>query len=195
MSIKYEDFYLIINGEAGRYTVEAQGPGQISTEPAPFVYQETEQLRQELKQIQLGRSPSREAMPQIGAFLFSALMPPPILLAFGKANRALPKDTQLRLRLNIRPPELARLPWELLFNPYDEFFVATRRSQPVVRFLDSSAHPVASLQIEDTLKVLLVQANPFDLPPLNLEQKRRSYKTYEFVSTGTQFPHPFPPYC
>jgi len=80
MSIKYEDFYLIINGKAGHYTVEAQGPGQMTTSPVPFVYQETEKLRQELKQIQSGYSPSREAMQKIGVFLFNTLMPPPILL-------------------------------------------------------------------------------------------------------------------
>lgn len=130
MYTNYEDFYLIINGEAGRYTVEAQGPGQISTEPIEFFYREREAPYEALESIQEGYSPSSEEMAVVGAWLFGLLMPPPILMAFGSVRRGLPEHTRLRLRLNIRPPELARLPWELLFNLYDESFVATRRSQP-----------------------------------------------------------------
>lgn len=171
---KYEDFYLIVNGIEGRYTVEAQGPGQISTDPVPFVYRDSFELWEELEEIQAGYSPSREAMRRVGTLLFEALMPPPILLAFGRAGSALSQGQQLRLRLNIRPAELARLPWELLFHPHDESFLATRRSQPLVRFLDSSSKPVASLQIEGPLKVLLVQAAPRDLSQLNLADSEQA---------------------
>jgi len=71
---------------------------------------------------------------------------------------------------------LARLPWELLFNPYNKSFIATRRSQPVVRFLDSSTRPPASLHIQGPLKVLLVQASPFNLSPLNLEASEKAIR-------------------
>jgi hypothetical protein len=41
MPPSYEDFFLVINGRSGAYTVEAQGPGEVRVSPLPFEYQET----------------------------------------------------------------------------------------------------------------------------------------------------------
>ena len=108
----YEDFYLIVNGKDGHYTVEAQGSGQVSTEPVPFVYREDFELEEALEEIFSGYSPSRSGMQLIGEWLFNILLPTPILMALGSTRQALSDGVRLRLRLNIRPPELARLPWE-----------------------------------------------------------------------------------
>lgn len=100
-------------------------------------------------------------------------MPRPILAAFQRAHVMLEPDQLLRLRLNIRPSELARLPWELLYDKYEELFLATRRTMPLVRFIDSGTIPLKQLDFDD-LKTLLVQANPKDSEPLNLRSSERA---------------------
>lgn len=108
------------------------------------------------------------AAQQVGEYLFDLLMPPPILVAFSRAYSILQEGEHLRLRLNVRPPELARLPWELLYNRYEQTFLVTRRTMPLVRFVDSNPSPLTRHGNTDETKSLLVQSNPKDLEPLNL---------------------------
>ena len=159
MKPKYEDFYLIVDGEPGHYTVEAEGPGNIRTGRARFEYQETEELRVELNQIRAGFAPSRPRMQAVGETLFKALFPYEILPAFVGAKSGLPQDTHLRLKLIIRPPELGLLPWELTYDILDRTFIAARRSRPIVRYVEQGTPP-EPLLARRPLRVLYVQANP-----------------------------------
>jgi len=178
MFAEYADFELIVNEVSDYYAVEARGPQQISIEPMPLAIDLTSALSdrefaQVLAQLQRGYAPSVGQMQKIGTLLFDALMPPPIRSAYARTQSGLEIGTSLRLRLNIRPAKLATLPWELLFNPSQNYFLATRRTQPIVRFLDS-AHPVAPLRIDGPLSVLLVQAQPIGLAPLSLEKSAKA---------------------
>ncbi|MFL7791007.1 MAG: CHAT domain-containing protein [Anaerolineae bacterium] len=159
MSLKYQDFFLTVNGSQGKYTVEARGPGQISVPPLPFDYHETEELRVELNRIKEGFAPKRDRMEMVGTLLFNTLFPRKIIRAFGKAMDALEEGERMRLKLVVRPPDLSHLPWELLYDPDDEFFMAARLTSPIVRFIESGT-PVASLLAKDPVRVLYLQANP-----------------------------------
>lgn len=178
MFAEYTDFELIVNEGSGGYTVEARGPQQISIEPMPLPIDllstlTEREFAQALVQLQRGYAPSVGQMQKIGALLFDALMPPPIRSAYARTQSGLETRTSLRLRLNIRPAQLAGLPWELLFDHSQNHFLATRRTQPIVRFLDS-AHPVAQLRIDGPLSVLLLQAQPIGLAPLSLEKSAKA---------------------
>jgi hypothetical protein len=165
---QYEDFFLILQGAEGNYTIEGRGPGEVSVPPLPLGFAFTEDLKKEVDLIAQGYAPTRERMEEVGSALFDALFPRALARAFGRAYEALPKDAHLRIKLAVRPPELNRLPWELLFNPDDRFFMGARVTYPIVRYVESGT-PVASLLATETLKVLYIQAQPQGMAALNLE--------------------------
>ena len=180
MFAEYADFELIVNEVGDDYTVEARGPDEMSIEPQPLAINLTlafseSGLAQALARLERGYAPSVKQMEEIGGLLFDALMPPPIRSAYARAQSTLKRDATLRLRLNIRLPKLFALPWELLFDRTQHYFLATRRTQPIVRFLDNP-QPVAQLHIDGPPALLLVQAQPFDLPPLSLEKSAQALK-------------------
>ncbi|MGB0383733.1 MAG: CHAT domain-containing protein [Ardenticatenaceae bacterium] len=79
------------------------------------------------------------------------------------------KGLRIRLRLN-DVPELARLPWEYLHDPASERSFVLSHQTPIVRYLEiqSSHQP---LELARPLRVLMVIANPYDFPALNVEQE------------------------
>jgi len=173
--IRYDDFFLIIQGNEGNYTIEARGPGEISVPPLHLDFSFTDDLKNEIEMIAQGFAPTRERMQDSGSALYDALFPNKIARLFGRAFGELPEDTYLRLKLIVRPPELNRLPWELIFNPEDEFFMTTRQTYPLVRYVES-ATPVASLLTPQTLRVLYIQAQPKDTAVLNLEASEKALR-------------------
>jgi hypothetical protein len=164
---EYQDFLFVVDGSPGAYSVEAQGPGGVRVPPTRFAYEETDQVHAILGRIRAGLTPSREGMQTVGAALFDALFPRPVIRAFERAPDALPPGAGLRLKLVVRPPELGELPWELLYDPDQEVFLAARLSVPLVRFVESGT-PAASLLARRPLRVLQVLASPADAPALDL---------------------------
>lgn len=171
----YHDFILSVTGTPGNYFVSASAPGSIDVPPEPFIYQPSPELAYELERVRNGDAPTKERMQEIGGLLFNALFTRRISRAFGRSYNSIPAGESLRLKLALQPPELAALPWELLFDPDEEVFLAARLSYPVVRHVESGI-PVASPVTTQTLKVLYVQASPVDLPPLELEKSEKSLR-------------------
>jgi hypothetical protein len=69
-------------------------------------------------------------------------------------------DDGVRLRLRIEAPEIARLPWELLYWPTRQCFLGTSIHTPVVRYLEI-AEPIRDLTTAAPVRVLVViPANP-----------------------------------
>ena len=77
----------------------------------------------------------------------------------------------LRLRLRFEPPELAALPWEYLYDPQEERFLAISPETPVVRYVPmrSATRPTA---VTPPLRVLVVISSPSDVPPLDVTQEK-----------------------
>jgi hypothetical protein len=78
----------------------------------------------------------------------------------------------LRLKLCIRPPRLAALPWEFLYDPRDGEYVSLSRYTPIVRYLDLP-QPASPLEVTLPLRILGVIASPKDLAPLDIEREKR----------------------
>jgi hypothetical protein len=78
----------------------------------------------------------------------------------------------LRLRLT-DTPELAGLPWEFLYDPRRNRFLALSLRTPLVRYLDlpDPPHP---LQVEGPLRLLVMISSPSDYPTLDVEQEWRT---------------------
>jgi nucleoid-associated protein YgaU len=64
-------------------------------------------------------------------------------------------------------PELARLPWELLYSPQDEDYVFSDRFKPLVRRLALDVAPPV-LAVTPPLRLLVVIATPSDRPELQV---------------------------
>ena len=75
----------------------------------------------------------------------------------------------LRIRLRLSDcPELADLPWELLYDRSDDSFLALSDRTPVVRYVQLPDPPRA-LHVSLPLRVLVIRSEPVDCPGLDLE--------------------------
>ncbi len=77
----------------------------------------------------------------------------------------------LRLKLRIRPPELAVLPWEFLFDTDRGDYVTLSRYTPIVRYLEVE-RSIRPLEIEPPLRVLGMIANPRRMLQMDAAQER-----------------------
>ncbi|NOZ29475.1 MAG: CHAT domain-containing protein [Chloroflexi bacterium] len=162
---RYEDFEIELepeSGSAGRYRVRvlnspAQEARGIFVNPLP-----PEALED--------YPPSPQDAQAIGRQLFSALFRDQVLTRWRESEAiARERDRGLRLRLRV-PPELAALPWELLFDPETGRFLAHSSQQPLVRqpLMGGAVQPVEVR----LLRVLVALASPAGLPDLRVAEER-----------------------
>ena len=101
------------------------------------------------------RSISPEDVQTLGVELYRRLFVDKIGLLFNRSlGVALANDDLgLRLRLRIDAPELAVLPWELLYSPERHLFLAASIETPLSRYLNLP-QPVRSLEYPKTVRIL-----------------------------------------
>lgn len=118
------------------------------------------------------------AAPQVvGGALFDAVFRGDILSCLRRSWDAAQrggKGLRIRLRLS-ETPELAALPWELLYDRDSANFLALSRETPLVRYLDLP-EPAESIEPELKLRVLAVIASPSDYPALDVEREWQNLK-------------------
>jgi tetratricopeptide (TPR) repeat protein len=192
----FEEFALRLQGNGEKGTVTLIGSA-YGVREAPFTLQrpmrDFEELIQGLEPLlRSGRSartmrnletrdPSMDFSPEaIGTMLFQSLFPEAIRDAFlqslARAEREPETGLRLRLVLDPRTPELARLaalPWELLCRVDTGDFIARNPLTPFVRYFEVPRLS-APIQLTSSFKVLVVTALPADVPPLNVEAERES---------------------
>lgn len=88
----------------------------------------------------------------------------------GSYRAACERNRGLRLRLNIDDWDLARLPWELLYNTRRDEFLVFEPKVSVVRYLRLPEAPPA-LRQSDVIKVLVVVASPQDVIALEWQRE------------------------
>jgi CHAT domain-containing protein len=105
---------------------------------------------------------------QLHAFLFAE----PIRAAYLSSREAARQsDRGLRLGLRVHQPELAVLPWELLYDAQEACFVALSGHTSLTRSLPGAL--VSPLPpVPHPCRLLLVTASPADWPRLDVEQER-----------------------
>jgi WD40 repeat protein len=108
---------------------------------------------------------------QLGQRLFEALVTDDVRgLYVASAQRAREEGRVLRLVLRIRPPGLARLPWEFLFDPARQDYLGL--SLPLVRYPQVLA-PRQPLQAAPPLQILGMVARPGDRDALQVDDEQR----------------------
>ncbi len=129
--------------------------------------------------LKVGRFRSRarriEAAPvaaakQVGGRLFEAVFAG----VTGECLRRcvdLAREQQATLRIRLRLsgcPELADLPWELLYDRDDDWFLALSGRTPVVRYVQMP-NPPRAVPVTLPLRVLVIRSEPTDYPQLDLD--------------------------
>jgi tetratricopeptide (TPR) repeat protein len=128
--------------------------------------------------LKVGRFRSRtrriEAAPiaaakQVGGQLFEAVFTGVTGECLRRClDRARDRQATLRIRLRLSGcPELADLPWELLYDRHDDWFLALSDRTPVVRYVQLPDPPRA-VPVTLPLRVLVIRSEPADYPRLDL---------------------------
>ncbi|MBO3752555.1 CHAT domain-containing protein [Streptosporangiaceae bacterium NEAU-GS5] len=113
---------------------------------------------------------SGRSLEKIGGRLFDALFGGDVgALLLASRNDSETRDRLLRIVL-LLPSELARLPWECLFDTKRGTFICSRT--PVVRYV-AIPEPIRPVTVNPPLRVLGMIAQPDDLPELDVENERR----------------------
>ncbi|MBC9711573.1 CHAT domain-containing protein [Streptomyces sp. TRM66268-LWL] len=114
--------------------------------------------------------PEERPVQELGRILFDILMAGEGRALFATArHRAAEADRSLRLVLRVRPPELARLPWEFLFDSAENSYVCT--TVALVR-RPELAVPQRPLTVAAPLRILCMAARPDGLDPLAVQSER-----------------------
>jgi formylglycine-generating enzyme required for sulfatase activity len=127
-----------------------------------------------VKQARIRRLRANEELKlarEFGATLFERLFSGAVLEGFRASRAALPPGERLRLRLRL-PPDLAPIPWELLYDPRDEQFLALAHDLALLRYPQAPA-ALAPLKVDGPLQVMVVLASPAgaDYPPIRLDRE------------------------
>ena len=177
----YEDFDLLIEpGPPGSYRARVLRSPAGESAPVqftlPFSSMELENLVLKIgRGRRRARGPGRpESAPlkEFGGRLYSAVFQDELRDALQRSlslTRAQGVGLRLRLRL-ADTPELAELPWEFLYDPRHNRFLAQSRRTPLVRYLDlpDPPHP---LNVDGPLRLLVMISSLSDQAELDAEQE------------------------
>ena len=112
-----------------------------------------------------------QSLRRVGQELFAAVFPDwAQALLVSSRNEAERAGGALRIVLRLRPPELAVLPWELLYS--DRYGGYLCRRSPMVRYVNVP-EPVRPLTVTSPLRVLGMTALPADLTALDADAEQR----------------------
>jgi hypothetical protein len=113
------------------------------------------------------------SVQEFGGRLFDTFFDGEVRSCYDASQRlAAQQGKGLRLKLRIKSPRLAALPWEFLYDSREGDFICLSREKPLVRYLDLS-RPVQPLAVSPPLRVLGVLASPRDLDPLNVRREKQ----------------------
>lgn len=116
--------------------------------------------------------PNGEEVRRLGAALYDALF-------YGALGNALRSslgriDDRDGLRLNLRlhrTPELASLPWEILYDPAAERFLALDERTQIVRYLALNLPEPPALHTQPPVRILALLTSPAGLDQLDIDRE------------------------
>jgi hypothetical protein len=117
-------------------------------------------------------SPEMEAAKAFGGRLFQAVFSDEVRGCLRSSlDQANHQGAGLRIRLRLaNVPELSDVPWEYLYNPALNRFLALSAETPLVRYLDLP-EMIRPLAIQPPLRILVMIASPSDYPPLDVKRE------------------------
>lgn len=181
----YLDFELEISLGRGReYTATVvHSPAGEARETFRFPFGELE-LENRLQALQIALlssgdrrrrmlSQEEQAVRDFGQELFDALIVGEVRSRYDVSlSEAVRQGKGLRLKLRIRPPGLAALPWEFLYDARQAEYVCLSRQTPIVRYLELP-QPIQPVTVTLPLHILGMIASPSDLMPLDVTREKQ----------------------
>ena len=176
--MNYQDFDLLIDrsGENLRAQVINSPAGQATAEfSLPFSEDKLENFL-----LRLGgrarRGTTRRVETQemnaaktFGAALFSAVFSGDVKACFRSSfDEARRQNAGLRIRLRLADPSVVDLPWEYLYNPAVNRFLALSIHTPLVRYMDLPER-IQPISVTPPIRVLVMISSPTDFPALDVE--------------------------
>ncbi|GAA2199801.1 CHAT domain-containing protein [Sinomonas flava] len=137
-----------------------------------------EQLRDVESTVLASSVPTRRVLPRseqilrgMGSDLFAAAFPRDVYGTY-RASLAAAADSGERLRvvLSFAAPQLAALPWELMYDSGIGAYVC--RSEPLLRTIPAEDYHPKPLRITPPLRILGIVASPRGLPQLDVEAEK-----------------------
>lgn len=111
---------------------------------------------------------SEQSLHEVGTGLFRAVFDGAVNNAYrASLGAAQHQRKRLRLVLSLTAPELAAVPWEMLFDPDDGRYLC--RQRPLVRHIPAPDFDPLPLEVTPPLRVLCFVASPRNLGALNTE--------------------------
>jgi CHAT domain-containing protein len=121
-------------------------------------------------------SAEEQAVQEFGRGLFDSLFTGDVRSLYDRIRRrAAHDDWGVRVKLRIRSPELAALPWEFLYDPRQNEYVCLSRNTPLIRYLELT-QTVQPLTVKPPLRILGMVASPKDLAALDIEREKQRVK-------------------
>jgi hypothetical protein len=162
----------VLNSPAGQAAVEFERP-LSSLELENFVLRIARSLGEARRNVRRLESSEREAAKTVGHRLFEAVFRDDVQSSFrASLNEAERRGAGLRLRIRLDVPELADLPWELLYNPAQNRFFCLSPDTPLVRYMELP-EGVRHLTVKPPLNVLVMISSPLNLPQLDVADEWR----------------------
>ena len=179
----YQDFDLLIergppDGFRARVLRSPMGESAFVQFFLPFSEVELENLVLKVGPSRRGtRGPGRPEstlLKDFGGKLYGAVFTDELRdLLRSSLNQTRAQGVGLRLRLRLADvPELANLPWEFLYDPRLNRFLAQSRHTPLVRYLDLP-DPPQPRGVAGPLRLLVMISSPSGYYPLDVEQEWR----------------------
>jgi len=164
--VKYEDLELEVDAVSeNEYSVAVIKSPVGETEKHQTVFVSIEEISKS------------KSIEEYGQKLFDILFKDEILRIYTKSIGIVEhnKDDQtgLRLKLRIRQPKLASIPWEFLYDPHEKRFLGLSRKTNIIRYPEV-ASPVKPLNVDSPLKILGMVASPTDLELLDISEEKHS---------------------
>jgi hypothetical protein len=175
----YQDFDLLIErGGAGSYQARVLRSPAGESAPVqftlPFSPVELENLVLKVSRTRRTRGGRPESAPlkDFGGKLYSAVFQDELRdLLRSSLSQTHARQVGMRLRLRLADvPELANVPWEFLYDPRRNRFLAQSRRTPLVRYLDLP-DPPQPLSVAGPLRLLVMISSPSDYPELDVEHE------------------------
>lgn len=140
----YQDFDLLIDKTEGGFRAQVlNSPGGQATAEfrLPFSEDKLEnfllRLGRTRRVVRRVESPEMNTAKTFGAALFNAVFTGDIKACFrSSVDEAKRQGAGLRVRLRLADPAMADLPWEFLYNPAVNRFIALSVQTPLVRYME-----------------------------------------------------------
>ena len=184
LATDYEDFEIEIgvgNGIEFPISVVQSPAGEtrrVMTFPLSELQLENALVKLEKALLRSGGSrrsaltPDEEGVKEFGITLFETLFAGEIRNLYDVSREQVRNQEKgLRIKLRVNDPALAAIPWEYLFDPRHERYIALSNRTPIVRYLEMP-HPPRPLAAPTPLRILGMIANPVDLDPLDIEREK-----------------------